>query len=122
MTIPVWPAWLPYASSYAGFSVEQAASPALRTEMNAGTSLQRRTSTLRITVMKVAIEMTGAQEGDFDAFHAALGDGAARFNMPVWNGSAYVSRNVQIDEGKVSKTQLGPSIKSIAFTIRVEAL
>ena len=123
MAIPAWPNGLPYASAYAGFSVDQIANPVLRTEMNSGVGRQRRTSTARITTMKVSIEMTGAQAAVFDAFHASIGDGAARFTMPVWNGGAgYVFRAVQIDQGKVTKTQLGVDDQAVAFTLRVEAL
>ncbi len=88
--------------------------------MNAGTTRQRRTSTIRNGVQKLAIEMSPDQVAAFDAFHASLGDGAARFTMPIWDGVDYEPKTVAIVLGKVSKSQIGVDTQSVSFQVRIE--
>ena len=122
MTIPVWPAGLPYASTNTDFGIDELDNPVLETEMNSGTVRQRRKYSISITLMKLGIEMSNAQLAVFDAFYASIGNGAARFSMPVWKAGAYVNRNVSIVGGKVGKSQIAVSYQKVMMTVRIENL
>lgn len=121
MALPGWPTIVPYASQTDDLAISQFAEPPLATEMNAGTIRQRRKYTLRISEVTVALVMSRPQFQAFRTFHAGLGDGAARFTMPVWNGTEYVTRTVQI------KDQPNMSVHAyhrrlVHMTLRVESL
>ncbi len=122
MTIPAWPSDLPYQSQVSDFSDDQLDNPVLSTDMNAGNTRQRRKYTLRISMQKLGIVLTAAQTLEFQAFHQSIGSGAARFTMPVWNGSAYVTRNVAIKDGIVAFSQFAFGQNKIVMTLRIENL
>jgi hypothetical protein len=93
MSLPDWPATVAYAVQQGSWKVQQRHNPNLRTEMNAGTTRRRRKYTLRVAKMTFDIVMNAAQRALFEEFYDDdLGDGAARFTMPVWDGDAYVTR------------------------------
>ncbi|WP_131193724.1 hypothetical protein [Lichenihabitans psoromatis] len=121
MAIPTWPTDVPYTPMTSGLTITQLANPLLSTDMNAGTTRQRRKYTLRIAEMKLVIRMTPAQFASFHAFHQAIGDGAARFTMPVWNGSGYVTRTVQIKD-QPDMSPLAFRARSVGFSLRIENL
>ena len=122
MAIPSWPDGLPYASQVGDYAMSQLANPPLRSDMNSGTTRQRRKYTMRIAIQKLGIVMSADETQVFHAFHAdTLGDGAARFTMPVWNGSAYVNRTVAIKDGP-SETQFAVGQNKIALTLMIENL
>ena len=108
-----------------GFSVEQIDNPVLRTPMNDGTYRQRQKYTTAISTMKATYRWTADELAQFRAFHASIGSGAARFQMLVWNGSAFVLKWVQIDMGTVSVSDFLPpplNYCTAAMTLRVEGL
>lgn len=121
MAIPSWPAGVPYETTATGYALPQLAGAPLMTEMNAGTVRQRRKYTLPVAEMKLSIRMTAAEFQLFRAFHASIGNGAARFTMPVWNGSAYVTRTAQIKDQPDMST-FAFRTREVAMSLRVENL
>lgn len=122
MTIPSWPA-IPYASDNESFQQPQLTNPGLRTDMNAGTTRQRRKYTLQVTTQQIALVLTAAEWSTFcDFYEDDLGEGSARFTMPVWNGSEFVTCTVAI------KTDVPVSMlpmeqtgrRRVGFTVLVE--
>ena len=93
-TLPAWPA-IKYAPLRDSFQQSQVTNPAIRTDMNSGTTRQRRKYTMRIAIQKFTIRFCNTDIATFNTFYeTTLGDGCARFTMSVWNGSVFVTRNV----------------------------
>lgn len=88
-----WPAGLPYAAQMGSWRIAERHGPNVFSQMNAGTTRARRKFSLRVARMRFDIAFTASQLATFiDFYNDDLGDGAARFNMSVWDGGAYVTR------------------------------
>lgn len=122
MSLPMWPAGLPHGPLRGSFKVTQATQPSLRSEMNAGTTRNRRKTTLRISRASVVFVFTNEQLDAFRAFHEIeLGEGAARFNMPIVFGGREIVRTVLI----VDPPAYDPMTRGrtrVALSLAVEAL
>lgn len=93
-----YPAGLPFMPI--GWEVPEAARPNLESEMNAGVVRQRRQFTVAIGQVPMTLFMELGQFELWKRFHGdTLGNGAARFEMPVWNGLRVANRTVQIRNG-----------------------
>lgn len=102
--------------------VPQTADAPVRSEMNSGTTRARRKYSLRIAHMSFALRMSNAQVATFKAFHeTTLGDGAARFTMPVLFAGASVTRTVQFTDPP-SYEVLGGGLNKVGVSLLVEAL
>jgi hypothetical protein len=122
MTIPAWPAGVPQTALRGSIEVPQTAEPPLRSDMNSGTTRQRRKYSLRIARYSMKIVMTSAQCATFRTFHeTTLGDGAARFTMDLSFNGAIVNRTCQFVEPP-RYSPLGPGNMEITLSLRVEAL
>jgi len=121
MTIPAWPS-VNYAPLAGSWSCADINGP-LKSDMNAGATRQRNKYTLQISVVQFDVVMTAAEVAAFRAWYqTTLGNGAARFSMQVWNGSAYVSRSCAFHD--VPKyQQLGmAAAQKVTFQVKVEGL
>lgn len=122
MTIPAWPTDLPSCPIMDSLRINQTADGPIRTDMNAGTTRARRRVSLRIAQMSLSLRMTSAQVTTFKTFHEqTLGDGAARFTMPVLFVGGKVTRTVQFAD-QPSYQMLGGGRWRIDLSLRVEAL
>lgn len=121
MTLPVYPAALPY--NPVDFSIVATGRGSITSEMNAGNRRQRRRGTVDIGQVSLAIEMTIAQFESFVTFHKSeLGLGASRFTMPVWNGRAWPVKTVQIQpDGRYGFARVGAKMR-VSLQLDVEDL
>lgn len=123
--LPTWPA-INYKPQLGSFQQSQLANPGLRTEMNAGTTRQRRKFTMRIAVQKVVIWLKASELATFVTFYeTTLGDGTARFTMPVWNGAAFVTRTVALnatDGVSYAPVSTVAQLTAVGMTLQVENL
>ncbi|WP_146090282.1 hypothetical protein, partial [Rhodoblastus acidophilus] len=105
MAIPSWPA-INYAIQQGSWQCPELSLAPLTSDMNAGTTRRRNKYTLRISKMQFVVSMTSAQLEVFKSFYfSTLSNGAARFTMPIWNGSAYVTRACAFQKDKVPAVQ-----------------
>jgi hypothetical protein len=80
-----WPTTVPYKSDE-GYAMAALGLPPISSEMQNGRRRQRPRSTMRITTIKWSRNLEPAELGAFRTFvHDTLGQGCARFTMPVWN-------------------------------------
>ncbi len=124
MTLPAWPSNVNYKPSRDSWQCQQDAHAPLASEMNAGTTRRRNKYTLRIAKMSFDVEMNATELAAFwTFFRATLGNGAARFTMLVWDGSAYVSRTVAFQKGFTpARRMIAVNIASVSFALDVESL
>lgn len=122
MTIPAWPTGVPYCPIMDSVQIAQTSEPPLRTEMNAGTTRARRKYSLRIARVGFSLRMTNAQLATWRTFHdTTLGDGSARFTMPILFAGASVTKTVQIVEPP-SYSRLGGGFTRVNLSLHVESL
>lgn len=98
MSLPVWPASLPYRPTADGFGVGETQVPPYTTELEGGAYRQRRRSTLRRALFSMKWQFKPADRDQFRTFyHQTLFDGELRFRMMVPDGPAggYVERTCQ---------------------------
>lgn len=93
MSRPVWPVAVNHAPVQGSWKIAQKSAPPLESDMNSGATRRRNKYTMRIALVSFVLVMDAAEIVAFDAFYRdALGNGAARFDMPVWSGAGFVTR------------------------------
>lgn len=85
MALPAWPvANIPSSPLVGTFQISRTTEAPIVSEMNSGTTRRRRKVSLRVAPISFELLMTNAQAAIFKEFHeTTLGDGAARFTMPI---------------------------------------
>lgn len=96
MALPAWPDSLPSSPLLGTLQIGRTVEPPLMSEMNSGTTRSRRKYSLRIAPVSMAVLMTNEQAAALKTFHeTTLGDGAARFTMPMFFAGTVATRNVK---------------------------
>lgn len=99
MAYAEWPATIPFRSERSPWGYVPGRE-ALATEMEGGDTRQRRRPGDGVGMARWGRGLTAAQMVAFGDFLATIGDGAARFLMPVsLDGQTYTTRVVQIIGG-----------------------
>lgn len=94
-----WPADVPHRPERGNWNVKRGRE-ALATEMEGGDTRQRRRPGDDVASMQWARGLNATQMAAFEAFIATVGEGAARFLMPVsFDGQNYTTRVIQIVGG-----------------------
>lgn len=122
MTVPAWPESLNTWAIRNSWSISQLDNPPLVSEMNAGNTRQRRKFTMRISMITFQMVFTSAELPDFRTFYdVTLSSGASKFTMPVWDGTAYVSRSMKFrTPPKFSEFAFERTL--VTFDVAVESL
>jgi hypothetical protein len=118
MAIPDYPAGLPTAPTSWKVTLGRGN---LESEASSGTVRSRRQFTRNVATVELALVLTLAQYATWLAFwRDTLGDGAAEFNMPVWDGhTGCPARVVKIrNRGLFEPTRLGANMQ-IAMALDV---
>lgn len=122
MAIPSWPTDIPSCPLLDSVQVQQTAEAPIRTEMNAGTTRARRKFSLRVARVSFPIVMKNDEVVNFRLFHErTLGDGAARFTIPILFAGARVIRTAQFAE-QPSYEPAGSGRTKVNISLRVESL
>lgn len=114
MTLPTWPATVPYAVRN-GWTMPQMYVAPIATEMEGGNQRMRSRAGSNVASVTYPLRpLTLAQWNDLNTFiRTTLGNGASRFTMPVLTGSVYETKTVQLEGGK------SPTIEREATFMRV---
>lgn len=123
MTIPAWPS-INYKALSGTWQLTGDAIAPLASEMNSGTTRRRNKYTLRVSEMTFKLVMTAAEVATFRTFvTTTLGNGAARFTMPVWDGTAYVNRTVSFAKGSMpTYDTFSYQMSGVGLKLEVESL
>lgn len=93
-----WPGTVPHQPLRQPWDVGRLHEPNLATQMNAGTTRQRRRFSLNVSNVSMAIVMNSTQLAAFFTFYkTTLSNGSQRFNMQVYTGAAYASKVCSFD-------------------------
>jgi len=123
MDYPSWPAGVPYKPSRQGWGIPQTFSPPIKSENNAGGIRQRRRYTADVSNMPLAIAMKACQWKTLQRFLADdLQSATGHFLMPVFDGSEYVERTVQIKDAAVDVKHYAFEMVQVSFSLMVEEL
>lgn len=122
MTIPAWPVGLPYSPLVGTLQISRTAEAPVSSDMNSGTTRRRRKYSLRIAPMTFQIMLTNSQAATFKTFHeTTLGDGAARFTLPIWFAGAFATKTAVFAEPP-SYDHIPPDAVKVSLSLLVEAL
>lgn len=103
MSLPVWPAALPYAPERSKYGVSERGSPLVRSDMQIGRTRYRRQYTLSLSRVSWGRAFEQRELWRFRHFvREVLGGGASRFVMPTWCApqQMFQPRTVQIVDGE----------------------
>lgn len=98
MSLPEWPAGLPYMPRADAFGIKEPHIPPVETEFEGGAYRRRPKTTVRRALTPTGWLLDGAQYQAFRTFyHLTLAEGSLRFTMQVPDGTdgAYTSRTCQ---------------------------
>jgi hypothetical protein len=113
---------VPYLQRRQDWKIPQPFLGPIETEMEGGNVRLRSQPGSNVATVQWRRRMTTAQFASFDAFvRATLSNGTSRFTMPVWLGTSYVTRTVQIVKDSLAVEQDGLFI-SVSMTLRVHGL
>ena len=120
MTIPAWPASVPYRPDPGQWSVKPVRA-ALKTDMEAGNVRIRRRPGDRLQVMQWGRMLSTAEMTDFRTFlDTTTYGGVSRFTMQVTlDGASYVSRVVQIDPETIQIAHAGGTTTLLSMSLFV---
>jgi hypothetical protein len=101
------------------WSIDKPFMEPISSEMEGGNVRQRTRAGDETAEMSFTILMTPADLAEWQEFALVdLGRGASRFTMRVWNGSAMVSKTVQLIKGQYSLRPVLPKY-AVGFNVRV---
>ncbi len=99
MAIPAWPSGVPYVTLKDGFDNKPFLAP-IKTEMEGGNVRLRRRPGDNVAIIQQTVVMDRAAYETLKAWGVAtIGGWTGRFTMPVWLGSAYVTKVCQFADG-----------------------
>lgn len=118
MALPKWPEGLNYKPARDSYAVTEPYQPPRVTEFEDGPHLMRKGSLQRRSKHKYEIDFLS--QADFERFRVfaevTLGNGSARFLMPVPTAAGYAEKTVQLDKGLYSTKQAGLGAQ-VSFTL-----
>ena len=119
MPLPAWLPDVPYQQRRGDWRIPHPFIGPIETEMEGGNVRQRSRPGSNVATVEWRRRMTAGQYSSFDTFvRATLSNGSARFTMPVWLGSSYITKTVQIVKDSLAVEQDGLFI-SVSMTLRV---
>ena len=119
MPLPAWPPDVPYQQRRGDWRIPHPFIGPIETEMEGGNVRQRSRPGSNVATVEWRRRMTTAQYASFDTFvRSPLSNASARFTMPVWLGSSYVTKTVQIVKDLLAVEQDGLFV-SVSMTLRV---
>jgi hypothetical protein len=119
--LPTWPADLPYSFLVGTWQSTRTTKPVV-SEMNAGTSRRRRKYSLEITNLRFTMQFQELENDLLKVFFETIGEGAAQFRMPLWNGAGFVLRTCAFRDGLPAGSWIGSSVVRYSFDLLVENL
>jgi len=119
MSLPVWPATVPYEPLRDAWDVKPFRDP-LETEMEAGNVRARRRPGDALPLLKWSADLSAAEFAAFRAFvSGSLFGASVRFTMPVsLDGTAFSARTVQMRAGTLGWSASGDKVR-VAFDLYV---
>ena len=119
MPLPAWPVEVPYLQRRQDWQIPQPFISPLETEMDGGNVRLRSRPGSNVATVQWRRRMTSSQYTGFDTFvRATISNGTSRFTMPVWLGTSYVTKSVQIVKDLLAIAQDGLFI-SVSMTLHV---
>jgi hypothetical protein len=119
MPFPAWPVDVPYVQRRQDWQIPHPFIGPVETEMDGGNVRLRSRPGSDVATVQWRRRMTPSQYTSFDTFvRATISNGTSRFTMPVWLGTSYVSKTVQIAKDSLAIVQDGLFI-SVSMTLRV---
>ena len=119
MPLPAWPVGVPYQQRRQDWQIPQPFISPLETEMDGGNVRLRSRPGSDVATVQWRRRMTTLQYTSFDTFvRATISNGTSRFTMPVWLGTSYVTKTVQVVKDSLAIAQDGLFI-SVSMTLRV---
>ncbi len=120
MSLPAWPDGVPYAVTSEWTMTALFVAP-VATDMDAGNQRLRSKPGGNVALVNYPLNpLTAAQWATLNTFfRSTLGNGAARFTMPVFTGAAYESKTVQFDGGKSPSVTRAGALIFVVMTLRV---
>lgn len=92
MTLAAWPS-IEYRPLTGSLKIAKTVEGPISSEMNSGTTRRRRKYSLRVAPVSFVLQLSNAEAAALKTFHeVTLGDGAARFTMPIYFAGAYVTK------------------------------
>jgi hypothetical protein len=119
MPLPAWPVDVPHQQRRQDWQIPQPFISALETEMDGGNVRLRSRPGSDVATVQWRRRLTSSQFTSFDTFvRTTISNGTSRFTMPVWLGTSYVTKTVQIVKDSLAIAQDGLFI-SVSMTLRV---
>lgn len=120
MTLPTWPAEVPYQVRRGDWSMAEPYAAPVETEMASNNIRARSRPGSNVAVIEQTLRLTPAQHDDFfEWLRGDLNNGVSRFTAQVWLGSAYASKTCQFVSPH-PRPSTGRSLKiAVAMRIRV---
>jgi hypothetical protein len=120
MSIPAWPADIPYAPDLNSISPIKRMLDPIATDMEGGNTRLRSRPGDNVGTISQTVVMKAAQ---FDAFVAwvkdGLGNGTSRFTVPVRLGAAFETKVCQFSGGAPTYRPVGTKAFAVSMTLRV---
>jgi len=114
MSLPVWPAAVPFEPLRDTWDVKPFRDP-LETEMEAGNIRTRRRPGDALPLIKWSADLSAAEFAAFQAFvSGSLFNASVRFRMPVsLDGAAFATRTVQMRAGTLGWSASGDKVRVV---------
>lgn len=121
MTLPTWPVDVPFAPMVDGFQPIQRVLQPIVTDMEGGNQRQRPRPGDNIGVLGQTIIMDAAPFATFTTWWTeTLNLGTARFTVPVWLGTNFVTKTCQFTpDGKPQDSYYLPGAVKVSMKLRV---
>ncbi|MFC0243678.1 hypothetical protein [Rhodopseudomonas telluris] len=120
MALPTWPAGVSYAPDLNSISDLTLIRPPIKTEMEGGNVRLRSRPGDNVGTMSQTIRLDRAQFAVLrDWIKTTLGNGTARFSMPVWFGDGFETKVCQFSEGAPKYKPVGTRRVDVMMTLRV---
>lgn len=121
MAHPAWPVGVPYQPMIDGFQPIQRVLPPIVTDMEGGNQRQRRRPGDNVGIVGQTIIMEAVPFETFTAWwKETLSLGTARFTVPVWLGTDYVTKTCQFTtDGRPQDSFFVPGVVKVAMKLRV---
>jgi hypothetical protein len=120
MALPVWPSSVPNQATNDWKMTSLYVDP-IATDMDGGNQRLRSRPGSNVAVVSYPlVPLTAQQWNDLNVFfRTTLGNGASRFTMPVFTGSTYETKTVQLDQGKAPQVSVESIYVMVVMTLRI---